>query len=383
MLSTSFLVGVSLILAACSAAPPPPAQLAGNVQHEPTEVRVSRQLITPTETTSVAELYSRAESQAALGKMREAAADFDRVFALEPRGERAPDALFRAGEAFDLVPEHREALARYEQTARLFPEHALGREALVRSIRLLAYLEEWRRAGELSDLFLGREREPKPFELVTVHSGKALALIAEGDDAKALQSVERARDVVERHGLDLAGKLPRDLAQLYYALGEVKRVRAERIALAPVTPEFPALLEKRCQLILDAQSAYSDTMRAYDSHWSAMAGFRVGELYQRLHEELMRVESPKAKTDRQRQLVEGAMRLRYAVLLTKAKAMMEHTLGMARRTGENSSWVERAEQARVDIERAEAAEQAAIDRLPYTRAELQAALDRLAQGKTP
>jgi tetratricopeptide (TPR) repeat protein len=380
--SRSFSIPVLFALAACSA-PPPSPRSAGNVQHEPTEVRVSRQLITPTETTSVAELYSRAESQAALGKFREAAADFDRVFALEPRGERAPDALFRAAEAFDLVPEHREALERYEQTARLFPEHALGREALVRSIRLLAYLEEWRRAGELSDLFLSRERDPKPFELVTVHSGKALALIAQGDDVKALQSVERARDVVERHGLDLAGKLPRDLAQLYYALGEVRRVRAERITLSPVTPEFPTLLEKRCQLILDAQSAYSDTMRAYDSHWSAMAGFRVGELYQRLHEELMRIEAPKAKTDRQRQLIEGAMRLRYAVLLTKAKAMMEHTLGMARRTGENSSWVERAEQARRDIEKAEAAEQTAIDKLPYTRAELQAALDRLAKGKSP
>jgi hypothetical protein len=114
-----------------------------------------------------------------------------------------------------------------------------------------------------------------------------------------------------------------------------------------------------------------------------MAGFRVGELYQRLHEELMKVEAPKAKTERERQLVEGAMRLRYSVLLTKAKGMMEHTLDMARRTGESSSWVERAEQARRDIEKAEAAEQAALDKLPYTREELQAALDRLAKGQKP
>jgi tetratricopeptide (TPR) repeat protein len=273
MLSRSIGYSAFVLLSACSASAPPAPQNAGNVQREPTEVRVPRQLITPTETTSVSELYARGESQAKLGKFREAAADFDRAFALEPRGERAPDALFRAAEAFDLVPEHREALARYEQTARLFPEHALGREALVRSIRLLAYLEEWPRAGELSDLFLSREKAPKPFELVVAHSGKALALIADGDDVKALASVERARDVIERHGLDLAGRLPRDLAQVYYALGEIRRVRAERIALAPVTPDFLALLEKRCQLILDAQSAYSDTMRAYDSHWSRWRAF--------------------------------------------------------------------------------------------------------------
>lgn len=370
-------------LAGCAAAPPPPAQPTGNVQREPTEVRVSRQLITPTETTSVDEIYSRAEALAAKEKFREAAAEFDRAFALEPRGERAADALFRAGEAFDLVAEHREALARYEQTARLFPEHALGREALVRAIRLLAYLEEWSRAGALADAFLSRERTPKPFEAIVAYSGKALALIEQGDDVKASHAIERARDIVERHGLDLAGKLPRDLAQLYYALGELRRIRAERIKLAPVTEDFPVRLEQRCQLILDAQSAYSDTMRAYDAHWSMMAGYRVGELYQSLHTELMRVESPKAKTESQRQLVEGAMRLRYAVLLTKAKGMMEHTLAMARRTGETSSWVTRTEEALRDIEKAEAAEQAAIDKLPYTRAELEAALERLAKGQTP
>jgi len=103
----------------------------------------------------------------------------------------------------------------------------------------------------------------------------------------------------------------------------------ERIRFAPVPSDFAAVLEQRCQLLLDAQSAYSDAMRAYDAHWSAMAGFRVGELYQKLHEELMQVPAPKsADSAGKRQLFEGAMRLRYSILLDKAKAMMDHTVAM-------------------------------------------------------
>ncbi len=120
-------------------------------------------------------------------------------------------------------------------------------------------------------------------------------------------------------------------------------------------------------------------MRAKDAHWSAMAGFRVGELYQKLHEDLMAIPQPKADTDKKKQLFEGAMRLCYSILLDKALAMMEHTLSMSARTGEKSSWVEKAEDAKDKLKKAQKAEQAAIDRLPYTRAELQAALDDLAQ----
>jgi hypothetical protein len=125
-------------------------------------------------------------------------------------------------------------------------------------------------------------------------------------------------------------------------------------------------------------------MRAYDAHWSTMAGFRVGELYEKLHEDLMQVPAPKsADTERRRELFEGAMRLRYAILLDKAKAMLDHTVTMADRTGEQSPWVLKARQSRDAIAHAVDAEQQALARLPYTREQLQAALDSFAAGHAP
>src|SRR5262249_7490823 len=148
----------------------------------------------------------------------------------------------------------------------------------------------------------------------------------------------------------------------------------------PVPENFPAVLEERAQLLLDAQSAYSDAMRAYDAHWSAMAGYRVGELYQKLHSDLMAVPVPKsAGTDvRKQQLFEGAMRLRYSILLKKALSMMEHTISVSERTGERSDWVTKALASKKSIEQSMRDEDAAIARLPYTKAELRAALDDLA-----
>ena len=142
------------------------------------------------------------------------------------------------------------------------------------------------------------------------------------------------------------------------------------------------MLEQRCQLLLDAQSAYSDAMRAYDPHWSAMSGYRVGQLYQSLHEELMRIPPPSGTRQAKADLFEGAMRLRYSVLLQKGLTMMEHTLSLAERTGEHSEWVQRAAEAKEALTRSIQAEQTALDRLPYSRADLEKALEDLAKKKS-
>jgi hypothetical protein len=63
--------------------------------------------------------------------------------------------------------------------------------------------------------------------------------------------------------------------------------------------------------------------------------------------------------------------------------MIDHTLAMALRVGERSSWVARAEDAKREIERALVAEDAALARLPYSRADLEAALVRLQRSQQP
>jgi tetratricopeptide (TPR) repeat protein len=380
LFSSAFLVLVGSALGCASRPAPGAAQPSGPAS--PEHVTVSRTIVTPTDVSSIPELHERAKARLAAGDAAGAAAELDRVYSLDPQGELAPAALHEAGLAHEQAGDREAALSRFEELARRFPDHALGRDALLRSIRLLAFLERWQRASDAADRLLARYPDLRPIERIVAFGAKALLLVSLGDADKATHHVEKARSIVEEHRLDAAGKIPRDLAQLYYALGEARRIRGERIRFDPLPPNFAQTLEERCQLLLDAQSAYSDSMRAYDAHWSAMAGFRVGELYQKLHEDLMRVPKPRtADNEARRQLFEGAMRLRYSVLLDKGLSMMDHTLSMSARTGEKSQWVERARQAKTQLEQARDAENAAIDRLPYTRAELRQALDDLAKKK--
>ncbi len=345
----------------------------------PERVTVERQVITPADATSLSALFAEAKREFDAGHFKIAAEKFARVYRLEPRGKLAPHALFNAGHARDSAGDLEAAYESYRRVLSEFPKSELVRDALVRSVRLSGYLERWEDGGKLADLGLSRISDPNPFEVATLRSALALALLQAGDVERASYQVERARGVVEASQLDRAGRLPSEFAQLYYALGEIRRVRGEAITFSPAPANFGQVLEQRCQLLLDAQSAYSDTMRAYDAHWSAMAGFRVGELYKRLHEDLMKVPTPKsADTEERRQLFEGAMRLRYSVLLKKGLQLMEHTLSMAARTGEHSAWVDRARGAKAELQQAIKREQKALDALPYTRAQLQAALDDLA-----
>ncbi|HEY0465231.1 MAG TPA: hypothetical protein VGC79_13540, partial [Polyangiaceae bacterium] len=355
----------------------PPASTASSAE-------VARTVVTPQATTDIPELFESATAAGAAKQYELSAAAFERAFQLDPDGPLAARALFESAEMFDLAGKHEQALAHYEQVARRFPKSDLDRVARVRALRLLTYLELYPRAGELAESTAAKYKDLLSFDQLAVLAARALSRLAAGDDAQAELAISKARDIIERGSLDAAGRVPAELAPVYFALGELRRIRAERIHFVPVPENFGAVLEQRCQLLLDAQSAYSDAMRAYDSHWSAMAGYRVGELYQKLHDEMMRVPPPKAAdTERRRQLFEGAMRLRYSILLDKAKSMLDHTVAMADRTGEQSPWVLKSRQARDAIAQATEDERQALARLPYTKAQLQAALDSFATGHAP
>jgi tetratricopeptide (TPR) repeat protein len=378
---------LALVLSGCAASGPttrPPSSAAKTNTLQTTHAQLPRTVITPGSATDIPELFRQATAEGQAKHYQTAAQLFERAFTLDPDGPLADKSLFESAEMYDVNGSHEDALSRYEQVARRFPRSDLDRVARVRALRLLMYLEQYERAGELAELTAAKYKDLLSFDQLAVLSAQALARLAVNDDTQAELAIGKARDIIERENLDGAGRVPAELAPVYFGLGELRRIRAERIHFVPVPVNFGAALEQRCQLLLDAQSAYSDAMRAYDSHWSAMAGYRVGELYQKLHDELVQVPAPKAAdTERRRQLFEGAMRLRYSILLDKAKSMLDHTVAMADRTGEQSPWVLKSRQARDAILQATQAEQAALARLPYTREQLQAALDSFTAGKVP
>jgi len=385
--------GLTLSLFACSAAPRtiPPASPASQVAAAApatgpsvAPLRVPTTIVTPDVSVDVVELFQTGQTGLRQGDYALAAQAFDRIASHETEGLILERALFQGALAHEALADLEGAAARFEELARRFPEAPLSSEALLRSLRVRLHQEAWAAAAQTGRVYLQRYPDAPPGGQILAYAARGLEMLANERQAEGEYFIAKGMEIVDRLELDRAGRIPRDLAQLYFALGEARRRRAEQATLSPDVQEFSARLEERCRLLLAAQSAYSDTMRAYDAHWSTMAGYRVGELYERLHEELMQIPPPRAGSDRERLLFEGAMRLRYSVLLDKASSMLEHTLAMAQRTGESSEWVRRTEQSRGQLARARAEQQSALDRLPFSRAELQQALDDLeARANSP
>jgi tetratricopeptide (TPR) repeat protein len=362
--------------AGCAHRPPPQTPVRPTIQTTPI-------VITPREDEAPEAVFQRAELLLAEGKGAEAGALFDRLAALDPAGPIAPMAHYKSGVAWDVAGDYEGALARFRAVRTRYADRDIGRLATIGSLRLEAYLEQWSQLSASADLFLARA-DLGDVDRIEGYGAKALAIVETGDADGAERYIARGRDIIESLRLGEGGKLPVQVAQVFFALGEIRRVRGEAITFVPVPPNFADALEKRCQLLLDAQSAYSDAMRSYETHWPAMSGYRVGELYQKLHRDVLAIPAPTTATSTEKKrLFEGAMALRYRILLEKGLKMMDHTVLFGEKTGEASTWITRARAAKRDIERALEEQKAKLAALPYSEKDLQKALDDLAAKSRP
>ncbi len=345
-------------------------------------VAVAQQTVTPLVIRAYSTDELLAELEHARGlllveKFDEASSSFDRLRAQAGEPSIQAAAAFHAGLAYEGNGDRATALARYQLVAESFGDQAIARNALVRMMRLLGRFERWTELGAAADRLLARGDLPV-MDQIEGQGSKALALVELAHVDGASVHAAKALALIEQHGFGRSGQPPVQVAQVSFAEGEIRRLKSETIKLVPVTAQFGERLEARCQGLLDAQSAYTDTMRARDSHWSAMSGFRVGQLYTQLHAEAMMIPPPdKAKTLKQKQLFEGALRLRYRTLLEKGLRMMDATVRIGDRTGEDSEWVMRSREAKRALEQSLVDEKLALSKLPYTEEELRKGLESL------
>lgn len=359
-----------------SVPPRPPAE--SNVIHATPTV------ITPYDETDRRAAFERARALLDSGAALQAARLFDDIARAAPAGPFAAPSVFNAGIAWENAGHRDLAILRFGDAVDRFGPTEIGKLSMIRATRLFAFLERWSALSAMADLLLART-DTDDVEHLEAYGAKALAVVEVGDPDAAKRFISKGRDIIDALGLGEGGRLPVEAAQVFFALGEVRRLESEKIALSSSPDAFAQVLEQRCQALLDAQSAYSDAMRSYDAHWSAMSGYRVGQLYRQLHDDLLAITPPRAAdTAEKKQLFLGAMRLRYRVLLEKGLTMMEHTILLGRRTGEASAWIDRATEAKRDLERAIEREKEQLRALPYAEKDIERALrDLAAKGAGP
>lgn len=366
------LLAVLLGPAAC-ASTPPRARQAGVVAAPPGQHDVENQILGGRVEGTARELRARGE-EALLAQEWQAAVDALEALVLgDPASANDPRVLYDLAQAYEGIGAREKARDRYHEIRTRFPEDGAARNAIVREASLVAYLEDWRALGEVGDALLARAA-PDPAERMLGLGARGLARIQAGERDLALRDVNDGLDLVEEHRYGATGQLPVAAAMLKYALGEVRKARSEAISLTPPGPDFVQRLELRCQHLLDAQSAYADAIRAVDPLWAAMSGYRVGEMYRSLHAHLMSIPPDRAKNESDRQLFFAIMHVRYRVLLEKGVDMMTRTLDFGEKTGAAPAWMQRAESAKADMEKALAEEKAQLATYPFTEEEIEKAI---------
>jgi tetratricopeptide (TPR) repeat protein len=278
---------------------------------------------------------------------------------------------------WERIGKPKDALQRYDQVIHRYGQHAMAKHAWLQKTRLLVSEEQWEQVVAAAKE-IGARRDLTLLEKIEVDGSMALGLVEQGQADPADRFITHARNRMEKNHLGESGRIPHEIAQVFYALGEVRRVKSEKIVFDPMPDNFGGQFEKRAQGLLDAQTAYTDAMRANDPIWAERSGFRIGQLYQHLHQDAMKVKPPPAvKSEKDRQLFEGYMRLRYRVLLKKGLKMMDATLEVAVSIGDKSVWAKRTKHARDEIKQALEAENKAIQQLPWREEDLQKLIKQL------
>ncbi len=367
------IASVALLALACGCA----ARSAGPAPAEPNHIEAQPRIVTSNEVTTEAELLARGERAMLEQRWQEAADAYRTLFDADPAGPHAPEYLFEVGLALEGLDDRVRARDAFLDLAGRFPTDPRARTALVRAATLDAYLEDWTALAAIGGALLARADLDDVDRIVALGS-RGLARVELGDDKAASSDILDGLDLSDQLHYGERDVLPVAVAQLRFALGELRRVRSERILIDPPPPDFVARLEERCGGLLEAQAAYAMAVRSVDPHWAAMAGYRVGEMYRALHRDLMRIPPPAtSKTERQRQIFTAFMRVRYRVLLEKGLREIDQTIALGERTSDSSAWIQRARVAKDDMQAALDQEKAEIAKMPFTEAEVKEALDQM------
>lgn len=159
-----------------------------------------------------------------------------------------------------------------------------------------------------------------------------------------------------REALDLYAKAGTDgeadpalLAQAEFWIGEIYRSYFDEIRLDPGRDNEQALLdtlESKAQFLLSAQGHYLRAIRHGDGEWATASGYRVGELYESLHDSMVNAPVPLTlKTAELQAAYREELKKKVRVLLDKAMRIYAQTLQTAQRVNATSDYVRKTNEA--------------------------------------
>lgn len=283
---------------------------------------------------------------------------FDRVADEFPGSRFVSPALYDAGLCLRRLERFDEAASRFERLIREVPTSDDLRHASFQLLHLRLVLARFEPGLALADELL-RLRDLTPDERVEAMALRAQLLLGQGQRDAAGQQARDALSWARTRPPEEEVTDTHSLAAADYVYAETLRLRSEEIALPEggVAEQRP-VLERRAELLLDAQRAYFDAIRRQHPDWAAAAGYRIGAMYDTFWASVMSAPTPPPSQPLEGELLQVYEDEYRTSLARLVKPLVRHairywelTLLMVERAGLQSEWTDRI---RVDLERARA-----------------------------
>ncbi|MEM9194417.1 MAG: tetratricopeptide repeat protein [Myxococcota bacterium] len=354
------LVSLSLVLAAgCGATA---STVRSPVDEEVVEMEELRIVARPSEdgfdleSYDAETLFHRALGLLNSGQCRDAVALYDRLADEFPSSRYRSAGLYNAGYCLQDTGEAEEAILRYERLLSEGGEPRDEQHARFQLAKLYIEAERFEEAVRVADELL------EITDLSSDERMEAMARRAQG--LLGTESVDEAREGARSAILYYRTRSEDDRVNDEFFAAAANFVLAETIRLESASIPIPVaavevqreVLERRAQLLLNAQQEYFNTISLTNAHWAAAAGYRIGAMYDDFWHAIMNAPAPPPREPLAGELLEvylNEYRLRLAQmvkpLIRNAIRYWELTLMMVERTGVQTEWANQIEE---DLERA-------------------------------
>jgi TolA-binding protein len=322
-------------------------QKADYVKMDPIVVKGETDPLTGLDGYDASQLLEKGNQLYASSDFPRAAAVFERLLTTFPDSELVPAAMYNAGLVYEAQSDHKKALEYYEKVVNVHPTSTSFKDALFRTAFCFAKLEMWQ---ETADRFwqIRQRTDLTTMDELESRVGQGVGLFMLEDYAtaeKEFMSAVRFYDDKSKEEF-----LPADyfIGQSRFYLGEIAAREFERVELGIADVNKPGWeemmgekLEEKCELLMRAQNNFIRTIRVGHTGWATAAGYRIGSLYERMYDDVLKVPVPNGLSEDGKEYYLGEVRKKVGTLVSKAIKIYEQSLEMAGRVNEKNEWVER------------------------------------------
>jgi tetratricopeptide (TPR) repeat protein len=328
--------------------PPPLTRPDRTIQFEPIVITATREQV-EISALNDAELYAIGQAAMGGGDNAKAVLHFERLADYFPSSRYRPEALYKAGLLLERMKDYAGALSRFLDAAKAYGDSLEGAEAQFKAADQYFFLADYDSAVAILESLAVATYLPG-VRHAEAETKRAVCLYSAGrlDDAeKQLRAVlKEIQDELRDDTRD--GYLP---SQAQFYLAEVFRQHFLDVKLDPANETQAQLLqdlEYKAQMLLSAQGHYLRCIRVGHPEWATASGYRIGELYQSLYEQLTDATPPRDLDSEEVEIYRQELRNRIRVLITKAIDAYEQTLAAAERVGATNPFVQ---ETRVQLDR--------------------------------